>query len=364
MAGWAREILAKITTVNEMVTAFEDDDRCRRLLEAMIWPRGRLCPRCGCKDSTALAGRDVGGAVRPGLYQCSNRECRLQFTVTTRTPLHSTKLPLGVWLTGLWLILQSDKGISSVRLAEAIGVSQPTAWRMGHALRLLLTREQPLDGTVEMDEFYIGGSPRNDADRPRLGRGRKGHPKTAKTPVLAVVQRPASVDEGGAAGDARAHVVADLSERETYRVLSETVDTGAHLMSDQWKAFVSIGEAFAAHDTVRHSSREYARGPVHANSAEGFNDRVRRTVAGVFHHISPEHADLYFTEIGFRWSQRVVSGQAVRQTRKGRRVVKTLWSRIPPALQLPAALKSAVGRQLRRTRRGGIQIRCAVAVFG
>jgi hypothetical protein len=25
----------------------------------------------------------------------------------------------------------------------------------------------------------------------------------------------------------------------------------------------------AAHDTVRHSEREYARGPVHANSAEG-----------------------------------------------------------------------------------------------
>jgi hypothetical protein len=109
-------------------------------------------------------------------------------TFTTRTPLHSTKLPLRVWLTGLWLILQSDKGISSVRLAGAIaGVSQPTAWRMGHALRLLLTREQPLDGTVEMDEFYIGGSPRNDADRPRLGRGRKGQPRTTKTPVLAVV---------------------------------------------------------------------------------------------------------------------------------------------------------------------------------
>jgi hypothetical protein len=85
---------------------------------------------------------------------------------------------------------------------------------------------------------------------------------------------------------------------------------------------------------------------------------------GVFHHISPEHADLYFTEIGFRWSQRIVSGQAVRQTRKGRKVVKPLWSRIAPALQLPAVFKSAVGLQLRRTRPGGIQIRCAVAVFG
>jgi hypothetical protein len=28
---------------------------------------------------------------------------------------------------------------------------------------------------------------------------------------------------------------------------------------------------------------------------EGFNSRVRRTIAGVFHHISPQHADLYST---------------------------------------------------------------------
>jgi hypothetical protein len=118
---------------------------------------------------------------------------------------------------------------------------------MGHALRLMLTREQPLAGTVEMDEFSIGGSPRKDAGRPRLGRGRKGQPRTSKPPALAVVQRPASTEQGSRAGEARAHVAADLAERETYRMLREAVDTGAHLMSDQWKAFVSIGQAFARH---------------------------------------------------------------------------------------------------------------------
>jgi hypothetical protein len=76
---------------------------------------------------------------------------------------------------------------------------------------------------------------------------------------------------------------------------------------------VSLGSAFAAHDTVHHKAREYARGPVHINSAEGFNERIHRTVSGVFHHISPHHADLYFTEIGFRWSQRVVTRQAPRK---------------------------------------------------
>lgn len=103
MTELAREILARVTTVSEMVVAFQNEERCRRLLEAMVWPRGRICPACGCKESATLAGRDIGRRARPGLYQCSNRECRFQFTVTTRTPLHSTKLPLRVWLTGLWL---------------------------------------------------------------------------------------------------------------------------------------------------------------------------------------------------------------------------------------------------------------------
>jgi transposase-like protein len=364
MSGEIFETLRNISTLSDMVEAFQDEDRCRRLLEQMVWANGRACPACGYTISIALAGRDLGRRARPGLYQCSNRVCRFQFTVTTRTPLHSTKLPLRVWLTALWFILQSDKGVSSVRLAEAVGVSQPTAWRMGHALRLLLTREHQLGGIVEIDDFYIGGSPRKDADSPRLGRGRKGQPRTTKTPVLAVVQRPDQVEQAAPAGEARARVVMDLSEPEARRVLGEAVDLSAHLMSDEWKSFMSIGQAFAKHDTIRHSERQYARGPIHANSAEGFNDRVRRTIAGVFHHISPRHADLYFNEIGFRWSQRVVSGRAVRRTRHGRQVTKPLWSRIAPALQLPAVFKSAVGRQLRRTREGGITIKCAVAVFG
>ena len=150
-------VLSGIQTVEDMVAAFSDEQQSRRLLEAMVWPKGRICPACGYKRSIAIAGRDMGRRrARPGLYQCSGGECRFQFTATTHTPLHSTKLPLSTWLKALWLMLQSDKGLSSVRLAEALGVSQPTAWRMGHALRLMVAREMPLGGTVEIDEFYLG----------------------------------------------------------------------------------------------------------------------------------------------------------------------------------------------------------------
>ena len=357
--------LSTIQTVDDMVAAFHDEGQCRQLLEAMVWPTGRVCPACGYRHSIALAGRDRGHfKSRPGLYQCSNGSCRFQFTVTTRTPLHSTKLPLSVWLRALWLILQSDKGLSSVRLAEAIGVSQPTAWRMGHALRLLVARQTQLGGTIEMDGFYIGGEPNNKHDEPRPGRGRKGQRKTLKTPVLAVVQRPSETDVGAKAGSALAAVVANLSEFETEKVLEHEVEPLAHLMSDSAKAFIAIGQKFAAHETVNHRAKEYVRGCVHANSAEGFNSQVRRTVIGVFHHISPEHADLYFGEIGFRWSQRVVGRNVQRQSRSGRTSVRIYWKRIPPALQLRAVFGNATGRQMRRTNVGGIDIKSKVAVFG
>jgi hypothetical protein len=49
-----REALAGITTVPDMVQTFRDENHCRRLLEAMLWPNGRICPACGYRRSIAL----------------------------------------------------------------------------------------------------------------------------------------------------------------------------------------------------------------------------------------------------------------------------------------------------------------------
>lgn len=61
-------------------------------------------------------------------------------------------------------MLQSDKGLSSVRLTETLGVNQPTAWRMGHAFRFMVVRENMPNGTVEIDHFHLGGRPRKHPD--------------------------------------------------------------------------------------------------------------------------------------------------------------------------------------------------------
>jgi hypothetical protein len=147
------------------------------------------------------------------------------------------------------------------------------------------------------------------------------------------------------------------------RVLENEIEPEAQILSDEAKAFIAAGKGFTGQDTVCHSKPEYVRGSVHTNSVKGFNARVRRTIAGVFHHISLEHADLYFHEMGFRWWQRVITGQTTWRTQSGREAVKILWERVPPALQLPKAFQAATVRQMRRTRVGGIGIKSAIAVF-
>ena len=69
-----QEVLAGIATVRDMVAAFEDEDRCRRLLEAMgrchrnLSPLAKTpqdgsgsCRRCGSPSGECRASKDAEG---------------------------------------------------------------------------------------------------------------------------------------------------------------------------------------------------------------------------------------------------------------------------------------------------------------
>ena len=82
----------------------------------------------------------------------------------------------------MYLILASSKGISSVKLAEHLGVGQKTAWFLGHRIRARLDRGEkvPLSGIVEADESHIGGKARNlrnNAPRPGKARASSAEPQ-------------------------------------------------------------------------------------------------------------------------------------------------------------------------------------------
>ena len=142
---------------------FPKESACRLFFESVLWKHGRFCPHCLCMKSYHL----TGVSVRAGVYECA--QCKRQFTVTTKTPMHSTKLSLWKWLLAMFFIVNSSKGISSVFLGKWVGISQKSAWKVGHAIRQMMDHSNDfvpeLSGIVELDEKYVGGKPRYQEGR-------------------------------------------------------------------------------------------------------------------------------------------------------------------------------------------------------
>ncbi len=317
--------------IDHLRARFPDENACRTFFESIIWRNGRVCPHCDCSKSYRLSGQ----SSRPGLYECD--KCKRQFTVTTHTPMHSTKLPLWKWLLCMYLMVNSSKGISSVFMAKWIGVAQKTAWKMGHAIRELMDpgAEPPLHGIVELDEKYFGGKPRfKKGVKHKRGKG------TEKQPVLVAVQRQGAV---------RSALVDSDSVAELGPWVERFAQKEAHLMTDENQAYLQIGKHFAGHSSVNHSAKEYARGDVHNNTAESFNSILERAKQGVFHYMSSKHLPRYLNEIGFRWDHRIPTEK---KTKKGTK--KIVMIAMPVLELLYSLLSRALGRQIRRSKKGGI----------
>ena len=76
-------------------------------------------------------------------------------------------------------------------------------------------------------------------------------------------------------------------------------------MTDENSAYKGIGSEYAGgHKTVCHSTRQYARGNVHTNTAESSFALVKRGIMGVYHNVSKEYLHRYLWQFDFIWNNR------------------------------------------------------------
>jgi len=334
--------------VEELRRHFPDEESCRAFFESVIWPDGPICPHCHGDQAWKLRSPKT----RAGLYECA--DCGKQFTVTTKTPFHGTKLSLWLWLQAMYSLIFSSKGASSVYIAKWLGISQKSAWKMLHALRTVMVVHQTalpkLQGIVELDEKYLGGKPRYQSGvKHKRGRG------TQKSCIAVAVQRH---------GPVRATPVAGDSVSVLQPLIQGVVSDQAHLMSDELHAYRIIGRDFAAHDTVSHGQKEFARGRVHNNTAESYNALLERAKQGVYHWMSKGHLPLYISEAAWRWNQRVPVTKTI-QRGKNRGRIQTVMKPLPLLEQFKALLRFAPSCQIRRTKNSGIRLLPgAIPLFG
>lgn len=149
------------------------EGQCEQALEAIRWPNGFGCPRCGHAVHCVL--RDGARKV----FQCN--ACRHQASLIAGTVFQGTKLPLTIWFLAIYLISQAKTGLSALALKRHLGVSYPTAWLIHHKLmQVMAEREERyvLEGKVQVDDAYLGG----ERSGGKVGRGSEN-----KVPFVAAV---------------------------------------------------------------------------------------------------------------------------------------------------------------------------------
>lgn len=97
-----------------------DAAACLALFERLRFPDGLYCGA-----SEGAGQRFTRHHSRAGLFTC--RGGRWQFTLTSGTAMHRTRLPLGQWLWAIWLIVSSSKGMSARKLSEMLGITYKVA---------------------------------------------------------------------------------------------------------------------------------------------------------------------------------------------------------------------------------------------
>jgi transposase-like protein len=269
---------------------FKTPEQARQYLEKVRWPNGPVCPHCGSisKDHYRLEGE----AHREGLWKC--KDCREQFTVTVGTVFERSKIALHVWLQAVYLLCSSKKGMSSHQLHRTLGVTYKTAWFMTHRIREAMKGGAlgPLGGidkTIEADETYYG-------QKRSRAKATGTHHKHA---IFALVERK---------GQVRAWHIPTVTGDNVRSILRANVRHQSSVFTDDHGAYRHVNRDFYEHQVVAHSQGEYARGPVHTNTIEGYFSILKRGLIGTYHHVSEAHLQRYVTEFDFRYNHRTKLG--------------------------------------------------------
>jgi transposase-like protein len=277
---------------------FTNDKAARKHLEALLWPKGPVCPHCGGTERNSACH---GKSHREGLYFCG--DCREQFTVTVGTVFERSKIPLHKWVLATHLLCASKKGMSSHQLHRMLGVTYKTAWFMSHRIReaFKIAGTTPMGGggkIVEADETFWGNA-KPMTKRPGRRTGGYAH----KHKIFALVERD---------GSARSFHVADVTGSTLGPILKGQVAADSHLMTDNAGQYRSeIRGDFLSHETVNHAAKQYAKrsraikgGVAHTNTVETFFGLFKRGLIGTYHHVSEAHLQRYCTEFDFRFTHR------------------------------------------------------------
>jgi transposase-like protein len=184
--------MEKITFSNMALVITSEAD-AYEYMESLRWPDKPVCPHCGVigdhyylKPANGVSRSTTRGSVSERrVWKC--KDCRKQFSVTTNTIFHGSKVSLRIWLFVFFEMCANKNGLAAREISRKYGVAPKTAWFMTQRIReAMKSRGGLMSGNIVADETYIGGKPENwHASDPR--RAQFGFSTARKTAAMALI---------------------------------------------------------------------------------------------------------------------------------------------------------------------------------
>lgn len=278
--------IEQFSSVIDLIRHFDTEAKCAEYLAVKRWNGNPVCVKCGHGSVYTLKGKTAR-------YKCA--ACREQFSVRVGTIFEASPIKLMTWFLAIYLVTAHKKGISSHQLARDLNVTQKTAWFMLHRIRYAMGMEpsEQLDGTVEIDETYVGGK---ETNKPLSKRAKGMHGGKGKAAVLGMLDRD---------GALMAFHVPDTEKKTLLPIIKAAVEKGSTICTDEFPGYTSLRRVYD-HQTVKHSAEEYVRGAIHTNSIEGFWSLLKRGIVGIYHFTSEKHLQKYVDEFVHRYNTRTM----------------------------------------------------------
>lgn len=229
----------------------------------------KVCVHCG-----GLGGLQIHHTDKRGIrtYLCTG--CNRTFSELFGTIFYRSKIPLHFWCIAIleWAI--STGSVSAAEIARKTGLSHPSSWKMLMKMRSVLTQGNTfLQGIVESDEAWFGKKDNQDI-------------------VLGMVERYSR--------KVRFMIIPDVKEKTLYPLIQATVKEGSSFFTDCRITYSITGIRYH-HQTVNHSTYEFARGIVHSNTIEQIWGWMKGIIRTIHHGVSKKYRSLYLSQFAFRY---------------------------------------------------------------
>ncbi|MXX62628.1 MAG: IS1595 family transposase [Holophagales bacterium] len=273
-------------SIIEFFQLFPNDRAAEQWFEGRRWPNGLCCPDCGSCNTVETKNR------KPQPYRC--RDCRRHFNVRTGTVMQGSRVGYQKWLLAMYLMVTGIRGTAAMKVHRELKVSYKTAWYLMQRIREgFFGGVDPLEGTVEVDEVFIGGKQEN--------RHVKDQERYSATDAYGKKVVVAAVERGG---KVVGEVIENTDANTLTRFVEGNVQHASRVITDDHGGYTDLMENYR-HRSVKHSAGEYVKDvDVHTNTVESLWSTLKRGYVGTYYKMSPKHLHRYVNEFTGRKNQR------------------------------------------------------------